>query len=364
VRGEYKVPGGKLVAAEVEVDNGVLSAVRISGDFFLEPDDALEDIDRALTGLPEDASVAGMSAMVAAAIGPDTHLIGFDTDAVAIAVRRAVGRATGWSDHTFQIIHADAETPQLQMALDQALTEAVADGSRGPTLRIWEWERNAVVIGSFQSYRNEIDQEAADTYDVTVVRRISGGGAMFIEPGNTITYSLYVPGSLVEGLSFERSYAFLDDWVLGALSGLGIAARYVPLNDITSPIGKIGGAAQKRLASRDTDASDKPGRSRLSGAVLHHVTMSYDIDAGKMTQVLRIGREKLSDKGTTSANKRVDPLRSQTGLPRAAVIESFKDHFRSRYATVDGAITEPERQRAEELVSEKFGTDDWLFRVP
>ena len=48
-------------------------------------------------------------------------------------------------------------------------------------------------------------------HGVTVTRRVSGGGAMFIQPGNTITYSLYVPTSLVEGLSFEQSYAFLDD---------------------------------------------------------------------------------------------------------------------------------------------------------
>ncbi|MBO0811824.1 MAG: lipoate--protein ligase family protein [Microlunatus sp.] len=359
MRGEYKVPGGKLVAADVEVDNGVLSTVRISGDFFLEPDNALESIDRALTGLPEDSSVRQLSAIVAATAGPDTHLIGFDPDAVAIAVRRAVGRATSWSDHSFEIIHGDAETPQLQMALDQALTESVAEGTRSPTLRIWEWERNAVVIGSFQSYRNEIDQEAADLYAVTVVRRISGGGAMFIEPGNTITYSLYVPGSLVEGLSFEQSYAFLDEWVIGALTELGIAARYVPLNDIASSVGKIGGAAQKRLASRNPDA-----RNKLSGAVLHHVTMAYNIDAGKMTEVLRIGREKLSDKGTPSADKRVDPLRSQTGMPRADVIEAFKDHFRRRYQATDGSITDEERSRAEDLVAEKFGTDGWLRRVP
>lgn len=83
-----------------------------------------------------------------------------------------------------------------------------------------------------------------------------------------------------------------------------------------------------------------------------------------MLQVLRIGREKLSDKGTKSANKRVDPLRSQTGMSRAAVIESFKNHFRSRYRTTDGKITDDERQRAEQLVVEKFGTDEWLHRVP
>jgi lipoate-protein ligase A len=154
---------------------------------------------------------------------------------------------------------------------------------------------------------------------------------MFIEPGNTITYSLTVPASLVDGLSYAQSYPFLDDWVLGALADVGVQARYVPLNDIASPEGKIAGAAQKRLAS---------------GAVLHHVTMAYDIDQDKMLQVLRIGREKMSDKGTTSANKRVDPLRSQTGKSRAAVIEAFKDHFRARYRTVDGRVSPAERARA------------------
>ena len=98
--------------------------------------------------------------------------------------------------------------------------------------------------------------------------------------------------------------------------------------------------------------------------MLHHVTMAYDIDADKMLEVLRIGREKLSDKGTKSANKRVAPLRSQTGMARADVIEAFKAHFRSRYTTVDGEVTPAERARAEELVTTKFGTEEWTARVP
>jgi lipoate-protein ligase A len=49
--------------------------------------------------------------------------------------------------------------------------------------------------------------------------------------------------------------------------------------------------------------------------------MSYDMDGEKLTKVLRIGREKISDKGITSAAKRVDPLRQQSGLSRAAIID-------------------------------------------
>ncbi len=349
MRGEYKVPGGKLVAVDVEEVDGRLSRVAVSGDFFLEPDTALEDIDSALLGMPATSTVAQLTQVVESVLHAGVTMVGFTPEAVAIAVRRALGHATRWEDHTFEIVHEGAESPAMHMALDEAMAEAVGAGTRAPTLRIWEWGAPAVVIGSFQSLRNEVDPEGAERHGITVVRRISGGGAMFIEPGNTITYSLTVPASLVEGLSFERSYAFLDDWVLGALGELGIQATYVPLNDIASPAGKIAGAAQKRLAS---------------GAVLHHVTMAYDIDADKMLEVLRIGREKMSDKGTKSANKRVDPLRSQSGLPRAEVIEAFKDHFRSRYATVDGAVTAAERARADELVATKFGTPEWTARVP
>ncbi|MBM9466977.1 lipoate--protein ligase family protein [Nakamurella leprariae] len=353
MRGSYKVPGGKLVVADVEVTDGRLQRVSISGDFFLEPDEALVRIDQALTGLTEVSDVATLTAAIQLALAPDVagpvEMVGFGPESVAIAVRRALGRATSWQDHDFQLIRTGPQHPAMQMALDEVIARQVGDGLRPPNLRIWEWASNAVIIGSFQSLSNEVDLVAAARHDVTVVRRISGGGAMFVEPGNTITYSLVVPGSLVEGLSFAASYAFLDDWVLGALAELGIQARYVPLNDIASPTGKIAGAAQKRLAN---------------GAVLHHVTMSYDIDADKMLDVLRIGREKLSDKGITSANKRVDPLRSQTGMSRETIIAAFIEYFRGRYGLTEVDVDDATLTTARALADSKFETEAWTARVP
>ncbi|HET7304505.1 MAG TPA: biotin/lipoate A/B protein ligase family protein, partial [Segeticoccus sp.] len=153
----------------------------------------------------------------------------------------------------------------------------------------------------------------------------------------------------VEGLTFERSYAFLDDWVLGALADVGVRARYVPLNDIASDAGKIAGAAQRRFAS---------------GVVLHHGTMAYDIDADKMTDVLRIGKEKLSDKGTTSASKRVDPMRSQTGMARDDVIAAFLRYFTRQQANRASHYTDAELEAARGLVESKFRTPEWTYRVP
>jgi lipoate-protein ligase A len=178
---------------------------------------------------------------------------------------------------------------------------------------------------------------------------VSGGGAMFMELGTAITYSLYAPTDLVAGMSFQDSYAFLDDWVIQSLRGLDIDASYKPLNDITSPSGKIGGAAQKRLGS---------------GAVLHHVTMAYDMDGDRMVEVLRIGREKISDKGVASANKRVDPLKAHTGLSKEAIQDHLVGTFKALYGLRTGVVTEDEMARAKALAVEKFGTPEWLYRVP
>jgi lipoate---protein ligase len=347
--GEYKVHGGKLVVADLEVAGGRLVQVSISGDFFLEPDEALEYINSALEGMSADSTPAQFSTAIAEALPADAVLFGFSPEAVAVAVRRALAKATGWLDHSWQIIPPTPLPTHMHVAMDEVLTREVGAGRRPPTLRFWDWEAPSVVIGSFQSLKNEVDPEGVRRHGITVVRRISGGGAMFMEHGNAITYSLYLPQTLVDGLSFADSYPFLDAWVMAALERLGINAFYIPLNDIATDQGKIGGAAQKRLAN---------------GGMLHHVTMSYDIDADKMVEVLRIGKEKLSDKGATSAKKRVDPLRRQTGLSRAGIVAAMMDVFAGRYGAASSEITPRELETARERVRTKFGTDEWLHRVP
>jgi lipoate-protein ligase A len=349
MHGEYKVPGGKLVVVDLDVVENTIVNFRLAGDFFLEPDDALEAINAAVNGLPADSDAATYSAAVTRALPANAALLGFTPDSVAVAIRRSLSKASGWRDYDWSLVHAKAVSPAMHLALDEVLATEVGGGLRQPTLRIWEWDESAVVIGSFQSLKNEVDPEGAARHGYDVVRRISGGGAMMMEKGAVITYSLYVPAELVQGMSFADSYAFLDEWVIESLRSLGIDATYKPLNDITSPTGKIGGAAQKRFGN---------------GGVLHHVTMSYDMDGEVMAQVLRIGREKLSDKGIASAAKRVDPLRSQTGLSRAEIIERMKQTFTRLYGATPGDITEAEYAKAAELVENKFSRPDWIARVP
>lgn len=95
MHGEYKMPGGKLVVVDLDVHGGRLANVQLSGDFFLEPDSALQAINAALQDQPEHAGEAQLAAAVYAALPPDVLMYGLSPEAIAVAVRRALNGETG-----------------------------------------------------------------------------------------------------------------------------------------------------------------------------------------------------------------------------------------------------------------------------
>lgn len=91
MHGEYKVPRGKLVVVDFDVLGDVIHNVRLTGDFFLYPDDALGSLAGGLEGAPANAGVETYRELVAHAIPEGTELVGFSPEAIAIAVVRAQG---------------------------------------------------------------------------------------------------------------------------------------------------------------------------------------------------------------------------------------------------------------------------------
>ena len=258
---------------------------------------------------------------------------------------RSPDHVARWSSLSWTILRPGAMSGAENQALEEVLVSSLASGERGPCIRVWDWTGSCAILGRFQSVRNEIDIQAAARLEVALVRRITGGGTMFIEPGGAITYSIYAPESLVADLDFVQSYEFFDSWTVDALRELGIDAWYRPVNDIASVHGKIAGAAQARRA----------------GVVLHHTTMAYSMNIPLMLSVLRTGKERLSDKGIPSANKTVGPLNLLTGLSREDIIGSMIASFGRRYGIVPGRISAGEAAAAERLTREKFGSDAWTY---
>jgi lipoate-protein ligase A len=236
----------------------------------------------------------------------------------------------------------------MHMALDEVLLEQVSAGARGPTLRMWAWIEPALVLGSHQSVLNEVDAVAAHQLGFVVTRRMSGGGTMLCEAGRTITYSLYLPESLVAGISFRKSYAVLDAWAVQAFVELGIPAGYREINDIISPRGKIAGAAQ----------------ARRRAFILHHTTIAHSMDVEVLPRVIRVGRPSLAPTGVRSADKPVSPLSWFTSLSCAEVAAHLERHFANAFHVLPSEISHAELEAAHRLVATKYSTPAWVNRLP
>lgn len=247
----------------------------------------------------------------------------------------------------WEIIRSDERPPHLHQAIEKVLLEKVSSGERGPTIRFWEDTRKNVILGRFQSVRNEVREEKAKRDGIEISRRITGGGAMYVEPGSQITYSLYLPERMIESDSILESYPELDEFAVEGLQNLGYDVHYRPVNDISSPSGKVGGAAQTR---------SKEG-------ILHHTRIAYELDIEDMVRYLRIGKEKISDKAIKSAKKAVSPLREQRpDIDRSEVVDALIASFSKNRSLREGEITREELEAAQRLVKEKFATEDWVYR--
>jgi lipoate-protein ligase A len=247
----------------------------------------------------------------------------------------------------WEVVRASPLAAHVQLALDEVLLDRVGTGRRGPTLRFWEWAEPALVLGSHQVLANEVDQEAARALGFTVARRMSGGGTMVVEPGRTITYSIHGPESLVAGLSFVESFAHLDAWVVDCLRALGVPASYRPINDIVSPEGKIGGAAQ----------------ARRRGFLLHHAAIAHAMDTAIVPRLIRVGRERVSPRGVRSAERDVSPLERWLPLSRDRVVAALAGCFGERHEAQAGEVRADELEAARALAAQKYSTPGWIDRV-
>ena len=248
----------------------------------------------------------------------------------------------------WDLIPLSPHPAHMHMALDEVLLESVRAGRRRPTLRLWDWIEPALVMGSHQSVIDEVDVVAARELEFVITRRMSGGGTMLCEPARTITYSLYLPESVVAGITFRKSYALLDEWAVRAFVELGIPAGYREINDIISPRGKIGGAAQ----------------ARRRGFVLHHTTIAHSMEVALLPHLIRIGRPSIAGIGVRSAEKSVSPLSWFTSLSCEDVARHLERYFSEEVRVHPSEVTPEELEAADHLVSSKYATPAWINRLP
>lgn len=238
------------------------------------------------------------------------------------------------------------------MGLDEAFLESVSSGEK-PVLRLYGWDPPAVSIGYFQGLADEVDEAACKRRGFTIVRRISGGGAVLHK--SELTYSIVLPLSdpVYRRLAPEdinESYRLLCSGIIEGLRLLGIPAVFSGINDILANGKKISGNAQTR---------------RL-GCLLQHGTVLLDNDVEEMFEVLKVPKEKIQGKLIAEAKERVTSARAALG--RKVSFNEASAAFARGFASalglefLDTALLPGEEERGISLAREKFSTREWLYK--
>jgi lipoate-protein ligase A len=251
------------------------------------------------------------------------------------------------------IIHG-ASPAYDNMAIDEAVLRHVTGWETTrrspPTLRFYTWDPSAVSIGYFQGIEQEVDLAACEAEGVDVIRRLTGGGAVFHDRDGEITYSLTLsndyPGIPSKVLD---SYTVLCEGLVRGFAALGLNASFKPINDILVDGKKISGNAQ----------------TRRFGGILQHGTLLRDVNPALMFSLLKVPNEKIRDKLIESVESRVTSIsREFESITDDEVIEAMIQGFKEALdiELVPGTLSQEEHELAERIKAERYETDAWNFK--
>ena len=220
-----------------------------------------------------------------------------------------------------------------------ALEEALFVEMKHPALRIWE-NKKAVVIGRAQRAEFETDLAYCKDHSIPVVRRITGGGAVYHGPGN-LNWSFFVPRQ--EGAESDAKVVFTSfaGILVRALRDCGLDCRFVPPNSVADVNGKVSGMA-----------------AYISKAgVLCHGTLLVSADLDELERLTRPNPVTLERK---YARSRFVPV-SNCGVKPRTFVEQLANA--SGYVLDRDGPTEDERNRTNRLL-EKYRNDEWNLGDP
>lgn len=210
-----------------------------------------------------------------------------------------------------------------------------------PVFSLWQNKR-AVIVGRNQNTFAEVNQDYIDSHDVQVVRRVSGGGAVYHDEGN-ICFTFFVPVESSASVNFHQFVKPMYD----ALHAVGIDAQITGRNDLEVEGKKISGNAQRYAG----------------GYLMHHGTLLWDTDVEAMIRSLNVSDEKFVSKAAKSVRARVGNIKDYA--PDDLTIESFIEALKY-YLTDEGkdgelVLTSEQQDGIQKLRDEQFATWEWNY---
>lgn len=236
-------------------------------------------------------------------------------------------------------IESPSTDPQFNLALEQYVFDEMDRGES--YFMLWQ-NANAVIVGKHQNTFAEINRRYVEEHQVSVVRRLSGGGAVYHDLGN-LNYTIIADQNLQSG---PFDFASFCRPVVAALQELGVPAEVNGRNDMTVDGKKFSGNAQYFR----------------EGRIMHHGTILFDADMEAVAQALDVAQDKMAAKGIKSVRSRVTNIRPY--LREDVGIRRFMDLLAEKMfagAIRRYALSEKDIARTNEIKDARYGRWEWNF---
>ena len=239
----------------------------------------------------------------------------------------------------FYYIESANIDPCYNLALEQFVFDSL-DRSHNYFM-LWQ-NHNSVIVGKNQNTIAEINQAAVSEHNINVVRRLSGGGAVYHDLGN-LNFTFITDAGAEKGIDFSSFCLHIQK----ALLALGVPAEITGRNDITVEGKKISGNAQYV----------KQGR------VMHHGTLLYDSNLDMLSKVLNVTSDKIESKGIKSIKSRVANIRPymRYDLPTNNFLAVFKNFMIADFNLQEFPLTGEHNTAVEEIKDKIYSQWSWNY---
>ena len=237
-------------------------------------------------------------------------------------------------------IESKSNDPRYNTALELYAFNELAE--KDDVFMLWI-NSPCIVVGKNQNTTEEVNQKFCDDKDIKIVRRVSGGGAVYHDLNN-LNYTIISNGRSGEEFNFKS----FSQPVLDALDSLGVKAEFTGRNDLEIDGQKFCGNAQYVR----------------NGRIMHHGCLMFDVDTSVLADALKVSKDKIESKGIKSVRSRVTNIKDHLSNQDMTVqdfVAALKKYMSEKYEMTDFVATKEDEAAILAIQEEKNNSWDWVY---